>query len=263
MVPIPDPAHRARRRQRVERPLEPDQLAEAVAAVGVAELRPPPAPHDVWVVVADGGLAAFHIAGVLELELLAQTQEVLFLELDAPVLATAGHAEAAADIEGPLVVSLHRDLDPAVDAPGRDQDRVDEAQRAQGAGALLGKLRRVRVSLLEQQHRPQKGLLADDVEGVRRAVEPLRGLRLRRVKDVEALEDDTNDRLAFDVAGLVRGNCGSGERQRSGGNQGGSHGGGEDPGRSDRSAPAPSAAPGQGPRRLRVASRSRTSSATC
>ncbi len=138
LVTVPDAAHRTRGRQRVERALDPNQLAEAVAAVRIAELRPPPAPQDVGVEVADDGLAALDVAAVLEVELLTSAEEVLLLKLDTPVRAVADQAGAAADLERPLVVGLDGHLDPAVDAAGRDQHRVDEAELAQDAGALLG-----------------------------------------------------------------------------------------------------------------------------
>ncbi len=206
-------------------------------------VQPPPGVEDVGVEVPVGPGVALVVGFVGDTDGLAPSEEVVLLDVEPEARTAAGDPRLAAELEGPAVVGFHHDLDAPFDLARRDDDRIDDAEGAEDARALGGGALGVRIALLEQQHRAQEILTADDVQGVGPAVEPGVGLGVGGVEDVEAVEGDGDDRQA--VEGIVRGRA---ELRRE---NNGEHEKGDG-----------SCSAGHRARRLRAASRSRTSSAT-
>ncbi len=135
-----------------ERALDPDSLEIPVGAILVDQLGGPAGAEDVRIDVAVAPTVALDIRVEPEAEFLSQTGEVLLLDLDAPGAAIARQAGVGADLEAPLVVGLHGDLNAAFDLAGGDLYGVHDAERAQQPGALGGIGGAVGIALAEEQH---------------------------------------------------------------------------------------------------------------
>jgi len=158
--------------QRVERMLHLEEIVETVGGVLVQQLGAPPRVEQGGVGEGIGPRRALVVRLPLDAHLAAPAEEVLVDECCTGARPAAEETDLPTDLQCPLVVGLHNDLDPSLDDARGDLDRVEEAQKAEKACALGRLPGRVRVAFGEQDHRTDKALASHDVEGVGGTVGP-------------------------------------------------------------------------------------------
>ena len=189
-----------RRVERTESAGEREVLAVAVAVGAVEQVEPEPPTQELPVRVEDRASRTVRLLRRGECHLLAQAEEVLLLDRNPVVALPAGPAQRARQLRGPRVVSVHDDVDLALDAfdgLGRDRHGPEHAELTQ-VPLGLGHPRRFEQVPLGEEEFP-----ADDLRprhAVDRVGDPREPGSLGILEDVLRLDPDPADA----EAGLAR-----------------------------------------------------------